>query len=140
MSVIYPNAKKRFVTKLLGWANDGDGTLYAQLLDATYTYSDAHEFLTSIPAGSKVGTAVALNALTAIVDVDGYLAVDADDVAYPALAGDIVTQILIYKWSGSDATSPLIVLRDDVVGLPLTPSGADATIVWDALGVFRWGG
>jgi hypothetical protein len=56
---------------------------------------------------------------------------DASDVTVGAVAGAEVTQIVLFKHTGSDATARLIARYDTGTGLPFTPSGADVPITWD---------
>lgn len=65
------------------------------------------------------------------------LVLDASDLQFTSLSGDQVESYDIFKNSGTDTTSPLIGNWDDATGLPLTPSGGNVTIVWDATGIIR---
>lgn len=57
---------------------------------------------------------------------------DADDVTFSAVSGTTVEGIVIYKWTGSDATSRLIANIDTATGIPFVPSGGSVTITWDS--------
>ena len=50
-------------------------------------------------------------------------------------AGAACPYIIIFKWTGSDSTSPLLVKIDQGNNLPVTPTGGDITIQWNASGV-----
>ena len=39
--------------------------------------------------------------------------------------------IIIYKDTGTEATSPLIAMIDTATGLPITPNGGDIIVTWD---------
>lgn len=53
-------------------------------------------------------------------------------------SGATAEAILIYQDSGTATTSPLVAWLDtDVTGLPVTPSGDDVTITWNASGIFQ---
>lgn len=56
---------------------------------------------------------------------------DADDVNFAAVSGATVKGIVIYAWSGSDATSRLICNIDTATGIPFVPSGGAVAITWD---------
>ena len=46
--------------------------------------------------------------------------------------------VILYKWTGSDATSPLLVKYDSGQNLPVTPIGGDITVQADpTLGWFQ---
>lgn len=57
---------------------------------------------------------------------------DAADLTFTAVSGAQVTQIVIFKDTGTPSTSPLIARIDTATGLPVTPNGGDITITWDS--------
>jgi len=62
---------------------------------------------------------------------------DATDLTFSALSGDQVESFDLFKDTGTDTTSVLILNMDTATGLPLTPSGGDVVIVWNVSGIFR---
>lgn len=60
---------------------------------------------------------------------------DANDTVFTSLAGDTAEWLVLYKDTGSTATSDIIVAWDTATGLPLTPNGANVTVVWAAGGI-----
>lgn len=95
-----------------------------------YTYSDAHQFKSSVPSYTG-STDTALSGKTTALGVfdannmtpwNSTLAIDGG-------SNDIVAWV-IFKWSGADATSPLIAYID-ISGNPITPNGGDINITWD---------
>jgi len=120
---LYPKGREAFLAGDLDWdANN----IKVVLVDATYTYSDSHQYLSSIDAGDRVATSGNLASKTV---TDGVA--DAADVTFSAVSGNQVTQFVIYQDSGNAATSRLIAHIDTASGLPLTPNGGDITITWD---------
>jgi hypothetical protein len=111
------------------------GTVKAALVDTgTYTYSAAHEFLSSL--SGRVGTDQTLSNKTF---VDGVLK---NTVAstWPAVSGASVEAIVIYIDTGVAGTSRLVAYIDTgQTGLPVTPNGGDITVTWDSGtdGIFR---
>jgi hypothetical protein len=103
----------------------------AALVDtATYTYSAAHEFQTSL--SGVVGTAVTLGTKTI---VNG--AFDSADPTFAAAAGASAEAIVIYIDTGTPATSRLVAFLDTgFTGLPVTPGGGDITVAVNASGWF----
>jgi hypothetical protein len=79
------------------------------------------------------------NTATGLVATSGNLAskaiplgtFNAANITFTAVSGSVVTQLVVYKDTGTDSTSPLIALIDTATGLPLTPNGGDITIAWD---------
>lgn len=58
---------------------------------------------------------------------------DAADVTFTLVtAGAPLASVVLFRDSGSDATSRLICKLDVGTGLPVTPTGADITLVWDS--------
>lgn len=84
------------------------------------------QYLSDISAGARIATSGALASKTV---TDGVF--DAADITFTAVTGASVESIVIYKDTGSAATSPLIAMIDTATGLPVTPNGGDITVVWD---------
>lgn len=63
---------------------------------------------------------------------------DAADTVFTALTGDASESLILFEDSGVEATSDLIAFWDTATGLPLTPNGADVTVVWNASGIFTF--
>jgi hypothetical protein len=109
-----------------------DLTVKVALVDTgTYTYSGAHQFLTSLTG--VVGTAQTINTTTV---TNGLF--DGDNVTYSGVTGNSVEALVIYIDTGVAATSRLVAFIDSgVSGLPVTPNGGDITITWNASGIFQ---
>jgi hypothetical protein len=60
---------------------------------------------------------------------------DAVDLVFTSLTGASVESLILYKATGTDSTSPLVAYWDTATGLPLTPNGANVTVVWAAGGI-----
>lgn len=102
-------------------------TIKVVLVDAAdYTVDlAAHDFLNDVAAGSRVATAT-----LASKTVTGG-AFDAADVTFPTVTGDPSEALIIYKDTGVESTSPLIMYIDTATGLGVTPNGGDISVVWD---------
>jgi hypothetical protein len=128
-NAIYPKYKEAV---LQSSANSSlTGTVKAALVDTgAYTYSAAHEFLTSLTG--VVGTAQTLGTKTY---TDGVF--DAADVTYTAVTGNSAEAIVLYIDTGTAGTSRLVAFLDTgFTGLPVTPNGGDITVTWNASGIF----
>ncbi len=99
-----------------------------------YTFSQSHEFVTDLGA-NIVGRTGNLASKTAGSVAQGVF--DAADATFTALTGSVVTQLVMFKDSGSDASSPLILIADssNYTGLPFTPTGADVPLIFPAAGI-----
>jgi hypothetical protein len=64
---------------------------------------------------------------------------DAADVTVTSVTGDVFESVVIYKDTGTESTSTLLVFIDVATGLPLTPDGGNVTVQWDNGGnrIFR---
>lgn len=85
------------------------------------------DFLDDIAAGARVFVSGAFASKTTTGGV-----ADAADVAVSAVSGATVESIVIYKHTGTDSTSRLMVFLDTGTGLPFTPNGGDVTVQWDS--------
>lgn len=117
-------ARTAFAKGQINWETD---TFKVMLVDTgTYTFSQTHANLSDIPAGAIVGTAVAL---TGTVVVNG--ACDANNATWPGVTGVSAEAVVIYKDTGSPATSTLIIFIDQATGLPITPNTGDIIVQWN---------
>lgn len=131
-NAIYPKYKEA----ILGAATNTNlltGTVKVALVDTgTYTYSAAHEFLTSL--SGTVGTAQTIGATKSVTN--GLF--DGGDVTFTAVTGNSAEALVIYIDTGSSATSRLVAYIDTgVTGLPVSPNGGDISITWNASGIFQ---
>ena len=129
-NALYPKWKEAL---LQASANSAlTGTLRVALVDTNvYTYSAAHEFLSSL--SGVVGTAQVIGSKTY---VNGLL--DGADVTFTAVTGATVEALVLYIDTGVAGTSRLVAYLDTgVTGLPVTPNGGDITVTWNASGIFQ---
>lgn len=129
-NAIYPKYKEAL---LQSSANSSlTGTVRVALVDTgVYTYSAAHEFLTSLTG--VVGTAQTIGATKSYTN--GVF--DGGDVTYTAVTGNSAEALVIYIDTGTAGTSRLVAYIDTgVTGLPVTPNGGDITVTWNASGIF----
>ena len=119
---VYSKAKKKFFDADIDWLVDDirvvllDGTEYAPALTV-------HEFLSDVPLGARLGMS---DALTGKSDAGGVL--DADDATVPAVSGSVVSAYVLVKYTGTDATSPLIQHKSFT---PQVPPSGPMTLRWD---------
>lgn len=128
-NAIYPKWKEAIVQAS---ANSSlGGTVKVALVDlGAYTYSSAHEFLSSLTG--RVGTDQTLGTKTF---VNGTF--DAADSVFTAVSGATVEALVIYIDTGVAGTSRLVAFLDTgITGLPVTPNGGNINITWDAAGIF----
>jgi hypothetical protein len=131
-NALYPLAKQEM---LKGNVDLSGSTVKAVLVDgADYTYSAAHQFLSSVNGGTAV--VATSGAFASKTFVNGLF--DAADITFTAVTGDVSEIIIIYIDTGVSGTSKLIAYLDTgITGIPVTPGGGDILVVWDAAGIFQ---
>jgi hypothetical protein len=124
-NALYGKGRQKFLEGSIAVLSD---TIKCVLVDTTlYTVSiNVHEFLSDITSGARVATTSGLSSKDSTLGV-----FNAGTVTFTAVSGAQCSAIVIYKDTGSAATSPLIVYIDVATGLPVTPNGGDITVTWD---------
>ncbi len=124
-NALYDLGREKFLTGSISWSAD---TIKITLSDAAdYTKNLAtDEFISDVPALARVAVSGALTSKTTTAGV-----ADAADVTWTAVTGDQSEEIIGWKDTGTETTSPLIFNIDTATGLPVTPNGGDITVVWD---------
>ena len=118
--------------------NLATGTVKVQLVDTgAYTFSDTHQFLSSIPAAARIGTPVTLGSKTVASGV--FDAADSTFTSVPAGTGTAanVEAMVIYRDTGDATTSDLVAYIDAATGLPFTPDGGNQNVTWPSAGIFN---
>lgn len=118
----YDAARKAFLDADIDLLVD---TIKCVLLDADYSQNYVtHDFLDDVAAAGRVGTPQTLGTKSTAAGV-----FDAADVTFPAVSNaTAVSAVLIYKDTGVEATSAIIVRLEFTA---LTPNGGDIIVAWD---------
>jgi hypothetical protein len=90
------------------------------------------DFINDIASAARV-PAIATCALLGGKLISGG-AFDSTDPVFATLSGDQFESLILFKDTGVEGTSDLIVFYDTATGLPLTPNGADLTVIVHASG------
>ena len=121
---MYPLSRQAFGAAELNWVADD---WRVALLDNTYVYNAAHDFYDDVSA-----TEVAVADLVSKTNVLGVC--DADNVTFPGVAfGDTIGSIVVYQWTGSAATSRVVIFYDTTaaaVMISVATDGGDVTVRW----------
>jgi hypothetical protein len=128
-SAHYDEGLEKFTTGSinLGTGSGGDVIRVRLLRTSAYTFSQAHEFASSLPSAIVSDVTLGSKAL-----VGGTF--DAGDAVFASVpAGAAIDSLAILKWVTADADSPLIAYID---GFTVTPNGGDITIQWQATSPF----
>lgn len=123
-NTLYDYGRQLFLTGSINWLTDN---IKVTLVDTDhYTVDTAtHQFLSSISSPARVATSANLSGKTATAGI-----ADADNTSFTSVVGSRCEAIVVYKDTGDESTSPLIVYIDTSTGLPITPNGADIIINW----------
>lgn len=134
-NAVYPKYKESLLNGDANTALTGSGTtgLYVALVDTgTYTYSSAHQFYSSL--SGIVGTDQEIASVTLTNGL-----IDGADVTFTSVSGSSVEALVLYrKNAGANTTWRLVAYIDTgVTGLPITPSGGNISIAWNASGIVQ---
>lgn len=104
-----------------------DDTIVARLVKNTYAQNlSTDEFLSSV---TKVTGSSDITLTTKSVTGGVF---DADDISYTAVpSGETSEGVVLAKWTGSEATSPVIAYIDTITGFPLATNGGNVAVQWD---------
>jgi hypothetical protein len=124
-NALYDKGREAFANAGINWSAD---TIKAILVDTSvYTPNLATDnFLSTIVAGARVGTAQTLASKTNVAGV-----VSAADINFTGLsAAPSIEAVVLYKDTGTEATSTLIAYIDTATGLPTTAGLSSVAVQW----------
>ena len=123
-NTLYDSARQGFLEAQINWLTD---TIKVLMIDKdSQAFVTSHEFLSDIATSSRITTPVTL---TGKATTGG--AADAADVTFSAVSGPSIEALILYRDTGTEATSPLLAWIDTATGLPITPNGGDIVVTWD---------
>jgi hypothetical protein len=129
MSALYDAGRNGFARGDILWKAASGSAIKAILVDtALYTVDlVVHDNLNDIPAGARVGSAVALTLIDPVAGV-----CDANDISFTGLISPpSVEAIAFYKDTGVESTSTLIAYIDSATsGLPTAAGVTQADIAF----------
>lgn len=123
-SSFYTKGKEKILSGSINFPSD---TIKVALVRSTYSQNLATDEFYSGISSHVQGTPQTLTNKS----ITGG-ALDADDTTFAAVAsGQTIKAVVLYKDTGSAATSPLLAYIDSVTGLPMATNGGDITLQWD---------
>lgn len=125
VNALYDSGRNAHLRGEIAWQTDAIRAVLVDLADYTPSLS-THAFLSDIPVAARVATTAAFTGKTTVAGV-----ADAADPTFVGATGDQAEAIVIYKDTGSAATSQLIVYIDTATGLPVTPNTGDVNLIFD---------
>jgi hypothetical protein len=140
-NALYPKFKEALLNQAAGTSAinlSSDTNIKVALVNISgstnaYTYSSSHQYFSSVSTNSAavVGTSATLANKTVATPAGGVF--DADDVTFTGVSGtNVIGALVIYKDTGTAASSPLIAFLDSGTGLSITPNGGSVTVSWDS--------
>jgi hypothetical protein len=124
-NALYDKGRQAFLEGSIAWLTDNIKVVLVDAADYTVNLS-THQFLSDITGAGRVATSGNLTTKSSTAGV-----ADADNVTFSLVTGDPSEAVVIYKDTGSAATSPLIAYIDTATGIPVTPNGGDINVIWD---------
>ena len=138
-NALYPKFKEALLNQAAGTAAinlSSDTNIKVALVNITgstnaYTYSSSHQYFSSVSTNSAAVVSTNYATLTAKTVTNGVF--DADDVTFTGVSGtNVIGALVVYKDTGTAASSPLIAFLDSGTGLSITPNGGSVTVSWDS--------
>ena len=126
-NALYDKGREGFLDGTIDYDTN---TIKANLVDKDkYTYSAAHQFLTSVGSSARAGTATTLTSKTVTSGVAGA----ANSTFVSVTAGTTVGAVILFKDTGSSGTSNLICYIDQTSTggtFSVIPSGGNIIVNW----------
>lgn len=129
-SAVYDKFREACLTKT--GPSYSTGNIKVAFVSTKYTFSAAHQFLSSITT-TQMTKKSTTNLASKTITNGVANAANQTLVAVPAntpYASAIIKSIVLYRDTGSSGTSELIAYIDTATGLPFTPAGINYTIAW----------
>lgn len=123
---LYDKGRESFLSQnpALDWDTD---TIKVMLVKTAQSFSNSHQYVSDLSGANIVARSSALSSKTVTNGI-----ANAATIVFTAPASGNACNLILYKDTGADATSPLIAFIDTGTGLPVTTNGADVTVTWDS--------
>jgi len=122
-SQLYPKGAENILE-----GNAQFGTHNFKVLFYSGSFNSAHEFHSDLTGTSIIATS---GNLASVVATNGV--VNANDITITAVTGSAFTHVILFRDTGTSATSPLIAIFDVA---SFTPTGGDVNVVFHTSGLF----
>ena len=118
---LYTEGSQKIFEAVFNWVVDNYDAI---LLPSSYAFDATDVFI------GDLGTITTRIALAGKTNADGVL--DATDPVFTSVAsGSTIGSMVIAKNTGADATSPLLLHDNTVLGLPYTTDGGNIKLFWN---------
>lgn len=123
----YAKALEGFATAAVNWPSDDIRVILIDTADYSVDLTN-HDFLNDIPAAARV--AVSAATLASKAATNGILDSPVQ-LTFTSVTGDSIEAIVVYKHTGVESTSRLLMYIDVFAPSQLTPNGTNITLTWD---------
>jgi hypothetical protein len=124
-NALYTKGKEHLIAGDIDLDDDDIRVVLADSADYTPNLA-TDEALDDIPAAARVAVSGQLQNPSVTNGV-----FNADNIDVSAVSGDTFEYLVIYKHTGVESTSLLLMIIDTATGLPCTPDGSDVRLSWD---------
>lgn len=123
-NALYTKGKEKILRGQINWETD---SIKVALIKNDYLQSLATDEFYSDISAHVLGAPVALTGASV---AGGFL--DAADISFASIAAGSTSEgVVIYKDTGTPATSPLLAYIDVITGFPVLTNGNDVNVQWD---------
>lgn len=131
---LYAKSREKFLRGEIAWHTDDIRLVLVDAADYSVNLT-SHEYLSDIPLAGRVAIS---DALTDKTTSSGWAGTNSN-ISFIDVFGDSCEAMVVVKYTGNPATSPLLAYIDsNVTNLPITPNGAKITFILDgAHGLFQ---
>jgi len=91
------------------------------------------DFINDIASAARVPALASCPTLGTKTFTNGVF--DAADTVFSSLTGDQSESLILFRDTAVESTSNLLLYWDTASGLPVTPNGANVTVVWSSSGI-----
>lgn len=123
---LWDTGRNAFLTGAINWTSD---TIKVVLIDTTYTYSSAHQYLSDITSGARIATATVSGA-----SASAGIANATSPITFTGVTNtNQLVCAAFYKDTGTASTSPLILYLDGKINITISLGATSATVTVDPL-------
>ena len=131
-NALYGLGRESFLSQnpAIDWDTDNIKVLLVKTSSGYSVAIDTDQFVgngtTPIATANQIARSGNLSGKTVTLGV-----ANASGITFSAVSGAASGALVVFKDTGSDATSPLIAYIDTATGLPVTPNGGDINVAWN---------
>lgn len=119
----YIKSLKKLANGSIAWEHD---PVRCVAVSSGYSVNlGTHEYLSDVGSSTRI---VDFGTLTSKTNTLGTL--DAGDLSKTSVTGSAINAVILYKWTGTEASSPLLTYMDTGTGFGTAPNQNNVNIAW----------